>query len=78
MSIPYNDFGTELLGYLGFYNDFETLTSECANVSHIWLPERARSRGYLSLCLVFCNEFDTFAKKLTTVAHLGDQAIRIP
>ena len=52
-----------------FYNEFETLISECARVSHIWLPYWARSRGYLSLCLVFYSGFVTFALELTTVTY---------
>ena len=28
MNIPYNDFGTGLLEYLCFYNDFERLSSQ--------------------------------------------------
>ena len=61
----------------GRYVNFETLISECANVSHIWLPYGARSRVYLSLCLAFYNEFDTFAEKVTTVIHFEHTAVRI-
>ena len=56
---------------------FETLISEGANVSHIGLPYWVRSRVTHSLCLVFYNEFDTFAKKLTTVRHFEHTAIKI-
>ena len=82
--VSYNEFDTsakklttvthfEHQGYKSYvrYVNFETLISECANVSHIWLPDGARSMVYLSLCLVFYNEFETFVKKLTTVTHLG-------
>ena len=58
--------------------NFETLISELTNVSHIWLPERARIRRDHSLCLVFYNEFDAFAQKVMTVTHLGHPAIGIP
>ena len=58
------------------YVNFVMLISECANVSHIWLPYWVRSRGYHSLCLVFYNEFVTFAIKLTTVTHFGHQGYR--
>ena len=59
------------------YANFVMLISECANVSHIWLPYWVRSRVFHSLSLVFYNEFDTFAIKLTTVTHFGHPAIGI-
>ena len=34
---------------------FETLTSHCANVSHMWLPYWMRSRVTHSVCIVFHN-----------------------
>ena len=71
MSIPYNGLGTHGAGTLRVVINFETLISELTNVSSIWLPYWARSRVYLSLCLVFYSEFNTFGKKLTTVTHLG-------
>ena len=64
-------FCTQMNRIIVRYVNSETRTSECANVSHIWLPYWVRSRVTHSLCLVFYNEFDTFAKKLTTVTHLG-------
>ena len=57
--------------------NIETLISELTNVSHIGLPERARSRGYLSLCLVFYSEFDTFVEQVTTVTRFGHQGYPI-
>ena len=47
------------------YVNFETLISECATVSHIGLPYWVRGRVYHSLCLVFYNDFITFASKLS-------------
>ena len=55
--------------------NFETLISELTNVSSIWLPYWARSRWYHSLCVVFYNDFVTFAIKLTTVTHFEHTAI---
>ena len=52
--------------------------SELANVSHSWLPYWVRGGVTHSLCLVFYNEFDTFAQKVTTVTHFEHTAIRIP
>ena len=69
MSIPYNGLGTHGAGTLRVVNNFETLISELTNVSSIWLPYWARSRVGHSVCIVFYNEFDTFAKKLTTGTH---------
>ena len=57
--------------------NFVMLISEFTNVSHIWLPYWVRSRGYHSLCLIFYNEFDTFAQKVTTVTHFEHTAVRI-
>ena len=37
----------------------------------IWLPYCARGRVTHSLLLVFYNDFDTFAKKVTAVTQFG-------
>ena len=68
---------TELYDPTVRYVNFERITSECANVSHICLPYWVRSRGLHSVCIVFYNEFDTFAEKVTTVTHFEHTAIKI-